>query len=191
LSDNLWHPFVITRRIALPDPRPEHFVSADDEEEPVSLDRIDRAILDVLREDARTSVSVLAHRVNVSRANAYARVRRLTDEGVILGYGLRTDPVREGFHSSAYVALSVEQSAWQDIRAHLLGMPEVDHVALVGGEFDVLVLVRATDNRHLRRVVLEQIQSAPGVRATRTFLVFEDIDAAGGHDAETNERSTP
>lgn len=145
----------------------------------MTLDRTDRAILDVLREDARTSVSELAQRVNVSRANAYARVRRLTDEGVILGYGLRTDPVREGLHSSAYIALSVDQQAWQQVRTHLLSMPEVDHVALVGGEFDVLVLVRATDNRHLRSIVLEQIQAAPGVRSTRTFLVFEDIDAVG------------
>jgi DNA-binding Lrp family transcriptional regulator len=63
---------------------------------------------------------------------------------------------------------------WQEIRASLLAMPEVEHVALVGGEFDVLVLVRALDNRDLRRIVLERIQSLSGVNTTRTFLVFED-----------------
>lgn len=141
------------------------------------LDSIDRAILDALRRDARASMNVIAEQVNVSRANAYARVRRMTQDGVIIGYGLRTDPVLEGLHASAYVALSVDQSQWQDVREQLVALPEVEHVALVGGEFDVLVLVRAHDNRDLRRIILEAIHSIPGVRSTRTFLVFEDLDA--------------
>jgi len=46
----------------------------------------------------------------------------------------------------------------------------------VGGEFDVILLVRAADNTALRRVVLDQLQAVPGVLATRTFLIFEDAD---------------
>ena len=49
-----------------------------------------------------------------------------------------------------------------------------EHVALVGGDFDVMVLVRARDNRDLRRIVLEEIQSIDGVTSTQTFLIFED-----------------
>lgn len=138
------------------------------------LDDVDRAILAALRRDARASINEVAREAAVSRANAYARIKRMTDAGVIVGYRVQTDPVSEGFHSSAYVALWVDQVQWQEIRARLLAMPEVEHVALVGGEFDVLVLVRALDNRDLRRIVLERIQSLPGVNTTRTFLVFED-----------------
>lgn len=138
------------------------------------LDDVDRAILAALRRDARASINEVAREAAVSRANAYARIKRMTDAGVIVGYRVQTDPVSEGFHSSAYVALWVDQAQWQEIRARLLAMPEVEHVALVGGEFDVLVLVRALDNRDLRRIVLERIQSLPGVNTTRTFLVFED-----------------
>lgn len=145
----------------------------------MALDQVDRAILATLRRDARTSINQIAQQLNVSRANAYSRVRRLTADGVIIGYGVRTDPVREGFNASAYVAMSVDQAEWQRIRSGLLALPEVEHIALVGGEFDVLVLVRASDNHDLRRVVLEVIQSMPGVRSTRTFLAFEDIDARG------------
>ncbi|MGP3535984.1 Lrp/AsnC family transcriptional regulator [Microbacterium sp. RD1] len=143
----------------------------------MALDTIDRAILQALRRDARTSIHVIAQEVNISRANAYARVKRMTDDGVILGYGLRTDAILEGYHASAYVALNVDQQQWQGIRQSLIALPEVEHVALVGGEFDVLVLVRARDNRDLRRIVLETVQSLPGVRSSRTFLVFEDLDA--------------
>ncbi|MDR5699453.1 Lrp/AsnC family transcriptional regulator [Agromyces aerolatus] len=139
-----------------------------------SLDDVDRRILHVLRRDARTSVNEVAREAAVSRANAYARVKRMTDAGVIVGYRVQTDPVSEGFHTSAYVALWVDQERWQELRTQLLALPEVEHVALVGGEFDVLVLVRARDNRDLRRIVLERMQSLDGVNTSRTFLIFED-----------------
>lgn len=138
------------------------------------MDALDHAILDILRADARTSVNVIAQQVHISRANAYARIKRMTDEGVILGYRVITDPVSTGFRSSAYVSMSVDQRRWQEIRAALDALPEIEHVALVGGDFDVMVLVRARDNRDLRRVVLEEIQSIDGVTSTQTFLIFED-----------------
>ncbi len=138
------------------------------------MDALDHAILDVLRADARTSVNVIAQEVHISRANAYARIKRMTDDGVILGYRVITDPVSAGFRSSAYVSMSVDQRRWQAIRAALDALPEIEHVALVGGDFDVMVLVRARDNRDLRRIVLEEIQSIDGVTSTQTFLIFED-----------------
>jgi DNA-binding Lrp family transcriptional regulator len=52
----------------------------------------------------------------------------------------------------------------------------VHHIALVGGDFDVILLVRAVDNIDLRRVIFDQLQSMPGVLDTQTFLVFEDLD---------------
>ena len=51
-----------------------------------AIDDIDRRLLRVLQHDARTSVADLARTVNVSRANAYTRLERLTASGVISGY---------------------------------------------------------------------------------------------------------
>ena len=43
------------------------------------------------------------------------------------------------------------------------------------GDFDVILLVRASDARDLRRIVLEDIQAIPSIRSTRTTLIFEDF----------------
>ncbi|MET0189916.1 MAG: Lrp/AsnC ligand binding domain-containing protein, partial [Pseudonocardia sediminis] len=43
-------------------------------------------------------------------------------------------------------------------------------------EFDVILLVRTSDNDALRRLVLERLQDMPGVLATRTSLIFEDLE---------------
>lgn len=141
----------------------------------VDLDDVDHAIIRVLTDDARTSMTALAEAVHISRAGAHARVKRLTDTGVITAFSVRVDPVLAGKHASAYVALSVEQENWQEARARLNEIDEVEHIALLGADFDVLLLVRARDNKHLRHVVLNRIQAIPSVSKTRTFLIFEDF----------------
>lgn len=142
----------------------------------MDLDDVDRRILRELRRDGRASVSAVAQAIHISRASAYARVNRLMTSGVIAGFSARVDPVRAGQHSSAYVSLMIEQASWQSVKEQLLAIREVEHIALVGGDFDVLLLVRARDNGDLRRVVLEQLQSIPAVRSTKTALIFEDSD---------------
>lgn len=138
------------------------------------LAEIDEKILRELERDGRASVAVIAERVHISRAQAYARIKRLTDEGVILGYGVRVDPGKRGLRSSAYVTLNVDQRHWQHIRDAIGRIPEVKHIALVGGEFDVLLLVRARDNQDLRRVVLGELQGIEHVSSSKTLLIFED-----------------
>jgi DNA-binding Lrp family transcriptional regulator len=144
-----------------------------------ALDGIDHAMLAALTADGRISVRALADRLNISRANAYSRLDRLSRDGVITGFGARLDPHLAGFGTSAYVMVTVEQAAWRTVRAGLRAIPYVEHIALVSGDFDVLLLVRTPDNTALRDVVLERIQAVEGVRGTRTWLIFEETAGAG------------
>ncbi|WP_283136361.1 Lrp/AsnC family transcriptional regulator [Rhizohabitans arisaemae] len=143
------------------------------------LDETDKAIIAELLRDGRLSVRAIAERVHVSRANAYARINRMTSDGTITGFTARLDPQRVGLTASAYVMLSIEQNTWRTVAQHLRKIPYVDHIALVGGDFDVLVLVRTPDNAALRHVVLERFHEIPGVRGTRTSLVFEETAGRG------------
>jgi DNA-binding Lrp family transcriptional regulator len=140
-----------------------------------ALDDIDRAMLAELAADGRLAVRALAERLHISRTNAYARLERLMAEGVITGFGARIDPRRAGLGTSAYIMVTVEQTSWRTMAAELHAIPYVDHVALVGGDFDILLLVRTPDNQTLRDVVLERLQALEGVRSTRTWLIFEEL----------------
>lgn len=143
------------------------------------LDETDRRILGVLTDDARTSIRTLAQRLHLSRANAYARVRRLADEGVIQSFGAQVRHARAGLTTSAYVALSIEQNSWRVVSKRLAALPYVDQISLLGSEFDVLCHVHAPDNEALRVLVLERMQAIPGVQGSRTWLSFEEIRGAG------------
>lgn len=140
------------------------------------LDDVDRQILRELTADGRMSVSVLAERVNVSRANAYSRLERLKESGVLTGFTAVVDQARVGLTTSAYVTLNVRQHSRQELIEALSRIPEVKSIATVGGECDVILLVRATDDKRLREVVLDGLHGIPGVLGTRTFLIFEELD---------------
>ncbi|MCW1249841.1 Lrp/AsnC family transcriptional regulator [Acaricomes phytoseiuli] len=141
-----------------------------------SPDDIDRQILVELSQDGRLSMSALAERVHISRAHAYTRFNRLIESGVLRKVGAVVDPVKAGLESSAYVTLKVKQHSWRSLRDALTAINEVHHIALVGGDFDVIILVRAEDTEHLRSVVFDQLQKIPGVLDTRTALIFDDLD---------------
>lgn len=141
-----------------------------------SLDRIDRGILRLLQQDGRASVRSVAERVHVSRANAYARIARMVEDGVIRGFTARVDHERAGQGASAYITLKIVQNSWRTVRGQLLELPGVEHIALVSGDFDVLLLVHTVDNRALRELVLNRIQSIPEVLGTHTLLVFDETD---------------
>jgi DNA-binding Lrp family transcriptional regulator len=143
------------------------------------LDEIDRAIIAELSRDGRISIRALAELVHISRANAYTRINRLVSEGVVSGFTARLNPQRVGLGTSAYIMVTIEQTAWRAVSEQLREIPYIEHFALVGGDFDILALVRTPDNAALRQVVLERVQEVPGVRSTRTWLVFDEAEGRG------------
>lgn len=140
------------------------------------MDETDRQIVEALHADGRLSMRALAERLHISRASAYSRVSRLEEDGVITGYAALVNPVRYGYALSAYVYLDIAQRSWKSVRGQLLAIPEVDHVALVSGEHDILLRARARDAVDLRDVVLTKLQEIPEVRATQTVLIFEEVE---------------
>lgn len=141
------------------------------------LDAIDRKIVDVLRADSRLSVSALAERVNISRANAYNRLARLTNDAVIKRFTVDVDHRAMGDAITALILMDIDQHAWRKVEAQVMSIPGVERVSLTTGTFDVMVVVRTPDMDTLRDVVLEKLQSMPAVRSTQTSFVLEERSA--------------
>ena len=139
------------------------------------LDDIDRKIIAALRANGRLSMRALAADMHISRANVYTRIERLERDGVITGYSATVDPQRYGHALSAYVYLKIAQHSWKELRTRVLHIPEVEHGALVSGEYDIVLLVRTRDAGSLRDLVLTRLQDMPEVQSTHTVLIFEEL----------------
>jgi DNA-binding Lrp family transcriptional regulator len=139
------------------------------------LDDVDRGIVEALRTEGRLSMRALAERLHISRAGVYSRVERLERDGVITGYSATVDPRRYGRSLSAYVNLKVAQQSWKALRKRVLAIEDVEHAALVSGEYDIVLLVRTRDVETLRDLVLTRLQDMPEVLGTQTVLIFEEL----------------
>lgn len=141
------------------------------------LSEVDRRLVELLSEDGRRSVNELADRVGVSRANAYQRLARLRQQGVITGFTVRTDPRKLGLEVSALIIVNADQGSWRELRSQLEQLPGTEYVALTAGGFDFVLRVRVPDVETLRDVVLERLQSMPQVRSTQTMFILDEYEA--------------
>lgn len=142
------------------------------------MDAIDRRILRELQADGRISNLKLAEAVHLSPTAVLERVRRLTREGVILGYEARLNPVHLGAGLLVFVEILLDRTVTdvlETFKAAVQARPEILECHLVAGGFDYLVKTRVADMAAYREFLGSTLWSLPGVRETRTYAVMEEI----------------
>lgn len=138
------------------------------------IDQTDLAILRILRDDSRVSMTEVAEQVSVSRANAHARVARLRETGAIRRFTIEVDPSLVGYPAGALIAVKMDFHEWRNIWRQIEDMSEVAYQALVTGDFDLVVLVRAPSVEAIRDVILERLNDIEGIQSTTTFMLFDE-----------------
>ncbi len=146
------------------------------------LDSFDRAILGVLATQGRISVTELARRIGLSKSPTQARLKRLEENGVIVGYRALFDAVRIGAAHVAFVEVKLSdtrEAALSAFNAAVVEVAEIEECHLIAGSFDYLLKVRTSDIATYRRVLAERISSLPHVTATSTYVAMEAIKEVG------------
>lgn len=142
------------------------------------IDRFDRKIIDTLRRDGRMSVTALADHVGLSKTPCQQRLRRLIDDGYILGFRAVIDPAKLGIDHIAFTEVKLSdtrEAALEDFKRAVLKINEVEECHMIASRFDYLLKVRTSDIHKYRQVLGEQISSLPNVANTSTFIAMETI----------------
>jgi len=143
-----------------------------------ALDRFDQAILSVLAEDGRISITDLAKRIGLSKSPTQARLRRLEEQGVILGYRAMLDPIRLGLDHVAFVEVRLNdtrEAALRAFNAAVAKVPEIEQAHMIASHFDYLLKVRTRDMTAYRRFMGETISALPHVSNTSTYVTMEAV----------------
>ena len=116
-----------------------------------SLDKFDRAILDLVQRDNTMPLRLMAEQVNLSTAAVQRRIKRMEAGGVITGNVAIVDPTAVGRPITIIVEVMAERTsieALEEMKAHF-AVPEVQQCYYVTGEVDfVLVLTVASMNEY-------------------------------------------
>lgn len=136
------------------------------------VDDLDRAIIDVLRTDGRSTFADIGHRVGLSAPAVKRRMERLETSGVITGYTVVVDEAKLGNPIEAFTELRFAgDTKVEDIAAIAKGIAEVRTVFTTAGDPDALAHLRVRDVGHLTQVIDRLRRNGP-VTGTKTLMVL-------------------
>ena len=144
-----------------------------------SLDKIDRQILALLRDNARMSNLELAESVNLSPTPCARRVKQLEDSGVITGYSVTTDPRKLGYQLSVYIAISMDKHTaerFSNFEKKLREFPEVVSCSIVTGRSeDYLIKALVKDMAHYEEFLLHRLNRIEGIAQVHTSFELREV----------------
>ena len=133
------------------------------------MDSLDLQLIGLLRTNARASVATLAGKLGVSRGTVTNRIKRLEDDGLVVGYSVRLRPDAQPDQITAWMSIAVEGNQTRAVIATLLGEPGVASLHDTNGRWDLLAALRAGSLGELAEV-LERVRLIKGIGATETSI---------------------
>jgi DNA-binding Lrp family transcriptional regulator len=144
----------------------------------ISLNRIDRAILNQLQADGRITNAQLAERVNLSPSACLRRVRVLETSGAIERYTALVNQSATGKPSNVFVEISLNhqsEDALEAFERHASTCPDIRECHLMAGDFDYLVRVSVADAEDYERIHKTQLSRLPHVARIKTSFALRTI----------------
>lgn len=141
-------------------------------------DSLDAAILTILQRDGRISTVDLAERLRLSPTATSERLKRLTREGYITGYGARLDPAMLDLGLLVFIEVLLDKTTgavFDRFSEEVRRVPEILECHMVAGGFDYLLKARVKDMTAYRRFLGQVMVDLPGVKETRTYAVMEEV----------------
>ena len=138
------------------------------------LDEIDKKIIRVLEDDARTSLRKISELVKVSLGTVSNRVKKMEKNGVIKGYSVILDPDQIGWELNVVIGLRIQKGRLIEIQEKIAKDPRVHGVYDVTGDFDSMVIARAKNRKDLDDLS-KNVLSIDGVERSITHLVLNTV----------------
>ena len=135
----------------------------------MTVDELDKILIKLLSENARQSSYQLAKQVNVSPSTIRRRIRELIKNGII-HTTLTIDHSSLGLPLAAHIALNVNHEQLESVWEALRKLPNIKHVSITAGRFDVMGMVRVSSTEELLKFVQKEITQIPGVEKCETFI---------------------
>lgn len=141
------------------------------------LDKIDRKLLSLLQSDCTLSLQALADAVNLTTTPCWKRLKKLEDDGILLGRvalldpetGAWTDRLRPDKNAAS------QQRMVQPLRhpcfRHARGARLLAH----GGEYDYLMRVQVADMKRYDDFYKRLVNSVPGLSDVTSSFAMEQI----------------
>lgn len=136
-------------------------------------------ILDLLRQNARLTVDDIAAMTKKSVDEVKAIIKKLEDDGVILGYAAIVNPEKDAAERDkvlAEIQIQVQpqrEHGFDAIADRIYRFPQVRSLYLMSGGYDLKVVIEGDNLRDVAMFVSEKLSTLDGVRSTKTSFILK------------------
>ncbi len=146
----------------------------DYQEKPADIDGLDEKILKLITKNARIPFLEVARECGVSGAAIHQRVQRLLNVGVVKGSEFIVSPQKLGYNTCAYMGIYLEKANYhKKVVAALRNIPEIVECHYTTGQYAIFVKIQTKTNKHLKRLIDNELQDVDGIARTETFISLE------------------
>jgi len=146
--------------------------------QPVSLDPVDRKILDLLQREPGINASAIGERIGLSQSACWRRIQRLREEGVFRDHPVILDREKVGLTTMVFAHVKLTSQGRSNLSAFadaVKAYPEVMDCYVLLGNVDFLLRIVAEDIKAYERFFFEELSQLPGIQEVTSSVVLSDI----------------
>lgn len=143
-----------------------------------NLDRIDKAILELLQKDARMTALAISEKVGLSPSPCLRRIRILEEKGILKGYVALVDQQGVGLPVSVFLSIKLERQREEELERFAAAVnrwPEVVECYLMTGQRDYLLRVVVPDLSAYERFIKTKMTRLDGVASIESSFALAQI----------------
>lgn len=138
-----------------------------------ALDDIDKNIIRILQNDARTSYREIQDRLGISIGTIHNRISKLRDLGVVQGYTLRLSNEKLGYKLTFLIRVNVDGKHTEEILEDLTKIPEVCSIFHTTGEQSAALICRFKNSEDVHKFIRE-LNEREYVTRTNSNMVLKE-----------------
>lgn len=157
------------------------------------MEKIEKDILAILSEDARTPYEKIALMLGADIKEVTAAVKSLEERGVIVKYTtiVNNDSVEDDTVEALIEVKVTPQRGhgFDRIAAEIAAHPEVINLYLMSGAYDLAVIVKGRSLKSVSRFVSERISTYDTVISTATHFILKKYKVEGAVMSKSEENA--
>lgn len=139
------------------------------------IDDLDKQILNILIDDAKTPYTEIASKLIVSSGTIHVRMKKLESLGIVQKSTLLVDPSKLGFDMTAFLGVYLEHgSDYEKVVEDLKNIREVVEAYFTTGDYSIFLKIHCKNTQHLYDLLNHKIQSIKSVVRTDTLICLAE-----------------
>jgi Lrp/AsnC family transcriptional regulator for asnA, asnC and gidA len=139
------------------------------------LDDLDRAILKILMNDARTPYAEMAKQFNVSPATIHVRIEKMKTAEIIQRTEVVVNTKKLGYDVCCFIGINLNAARdYQSALNKLSALDEVVEAYYTTGAYNIFVKLMCRSIEELQHVLIDKVQAIGEVQSTETLISLQN-----------------